>query len=169
MLPFSITLIIIYLCLLSIPLILTFINILNLFNGRRIKPNLVDGLILIFGPIFTELLIIMLEPDSLFNREIDTVWYLPLEYAHSPIVKLLAIAGFIGYLNIRNYYFELSPLFIKLNISLMFLGIIISFVWILFLPNIFTDLIAFALFLYPFNYIICCISIIKEAFINEFY
>lgn len=157
---------------LGLPLILTGLNLVNLLCKRQFKPNTVDGLIMILGPILTVILFMIWGPknyDQALIEQIGLKWHTPLALGHLPTIIVLEILGLVGYIVLRKFRLKLPPLLIVMCISCMMLGSLIGVIWMIQIsPHLFEvgSMIRFeTLFfcVFPFNYIICCIAIIKNV------
>ncbi|MHC1684306.1 MAG: DUF6688 family protein [Clostridiaceae bacterium] len=155
------------LCMLMLPFILTIFNILNLFNQRNLKPNLFENLTMILGPLLTVFLFNLLDFKEYYDQlyiKTASEWkvHTPLSSPYVPTIIILLLLGLIGYWVIKTYKLGLPPLLIVICISLMIISSIISTLWIVqLLPHI-NNIEVVYICVFPLNYIICCISIIKE-------
>ena len=157
---------------LLIPLILTVLNLVNLFLKKKIYPNLIDGLIMILGPIFTILLFAIWDAKD-YNKALeiplDQKWHTPIASWHMPTIIALSILGIIGYIVLRKFKLKASPLVIVVCISCMLIGSLIGAVWMIQLsPHIFEEgkNISFEVlyfYIFPINYIVCCFTLVKEV------
>lgn len=146
---------------LVVPLILTVINILNLFKKKKIKENLVDILTFVLGIGFTFILYYLFgfrdyhKPLILSGGEIE---------AHAPIaswsmltVISILVIGVISYILIRIKKLDLPPLVIVSAMS----GILICSIYmIIFIIQLCKNLLVAGvgyLILFPINYILCSI------------
>lgn len=110
-----------FLTLISIPLILTVLNIVNLFKEKPFKPDLVDGIIMTLGPILSVFLYSLLNTKD-YNQAIEigsdiSYWHTPLASWHLPTIVVLILLGLLSYIVIRKYRLRLPPLWIVLCIS----------------------------------------------------
>ncbi len=175
---FPTILILISLGVLILPLILTVLNVANLFLRRPFKPDLVERLIMIIGPVFTVLLFILWSPKD-YNQPLQTPatgelnWHTPLASWHAPAVLFLVILSLVGYGIIRKYKTKLPPLTVIICLSCMMMGSLIGLSWIiqlsthLFDQGVFIPGEALYLCFFPFNYIICFIDAAKKL-ISEY-
>lgn len=149
---------------LIIPLILTLLNIINLFKKKKIKENIIDILIFTLGITFT----ILLYCVSAF-KDFDEALYLgggeidvhsPIASWSMPTVLTIFVIGIISYILIRIKKLELPPLVIVCSMSGIFICSIYMIIFIIQLSN---NLIEKAFFgipyfiIFPANYILCCI------------
>ncbi len=155
------------------PLLLTVLNIVNIFLRNPIKPNLIDGLIITAGPLLTWILTSnWFEKD--YNQQLIIGVYdacpchTPVASWHAPSIITLAMTGLVGYLVLRIKKTNLPPLLIVLCISATYIGCAVCVLWIVQLSNHFSLTVNYmgndAIFasLFAFNYIICCIALIKN-------
>lgn len=172
---------ILFILILTIPLILTLLNIINLFKKKKIKENLVDVLTFILGIPLTFLLYFISgfqdysEALKLGGLEINV--HAPIASVSMPTVLAILFLGIISYILIRRKKLDLPPLIIVCSMS----GILICSVYmIIFLIQICNvNLIENMLYglpyltLFPINYILCsiraemeCIHKYKEKSLN---
>jgi len=160
------------LILFGLPLFLTVANITKLiyiFLNKSMSQkfvNITDFLTMSCGIIFSIVLLIILnfrdytEPVLL---SIDMVsLHSPVASWHSPTIFSLFIIGIIGYTFLRLKKTTLPPLQTVLMFSFMFIGIFISSLWIIQLSNNFTDSLIVCLILFPLNFIISSLILMKK-------
>ena len=154
-----------------VPLILTVINIINLFKKNKIKENLVDILIFVLGILLTALLYFVsgfkdyTESLRLGGLEINV--HGPIASWSMPTVLAIVLLGIISYYLIRRKKLELPPLIIVCSMS----GILICSIYmIMFLIQICNkNLLENAVYglpyltLFPINYILCSIRAVVEV------
>ena len=160
-----------FLTLISIPLILTVLNIVNLFKEKPFKPDLVDGIIMTLGPILTVSLFSLLSTKD-YNRAIErgsdiSNWHTPLASWHLPTIVVLILLGLLSYIIIRKYQLKLPPLWIVLCMSCMMISCLIYVLWFIQLsPHIFdhgSNVEVIYLYIFPLNYIVCSFAIWKKV------
>lgn len=155
--------IIAFICLI-VPLILTILNIINLFKKKKIKENVIDILTFSLGIILTTLLYFMCGFEDynvalrLGGGEIDV---------HSPIaswsyltVLAIFLLGIISYSLIRIRKLKLPPLVIVGAMSGIFICSIYMIIFIIQLSKNMLELAVFGipyLIIFPINYILCSI------------
>ena len=148
------------------PLILTVLNIINLFKKKKIKENIIEGITFIAGIGLTGFLYLAsdfkdyTEALRLGGLEIDK--HAPIASWSMPTVLAIFILGLVSYLLIRRKKLNLPPLIIVCAIS----GIIICSIYMIIfmiqitVDNIFTRYLFYGvpyLLLFPINYILCSI------------
>lgn len=153
--------IIAFICLI-VPLILTLLNIINLFKKKKIKENLIDILTFILGIILTVLLYFMCEFEDynvalrLSGGEIDV--HSPIASWSYPTVLAIFLLGIISYSLIRIRKLKLPPLVIVGAMSGIF---ICSIYMIIFMIQLSNNIMSYFLFpyliIFPINYILCSI------------
>lgn len=155
--------IIAFICLI-VPLILTLLNIINLFKKKKIKENLIDILTFSLGIILTILLYFICEFKDynealrLGGGEIDV--HSPIASWSYPTVFAIFLLGIISYSLIRIKRLKLPPLVIVGAMSGIFICSIYIIIFIIQLSN---NIIEYAfygipyLIIFPINYILCSI------------
>lgn len=149
---------------LIVPLILTFLNILNLFKKRKIKENLVDILIFILGIPLTIFLYFMCGfndyPKALRLGGLELGLHSPIaSWSFLTVLSILGL-GIISYILIRIKKLKLPPLIIVSAMSGIFICSIYMIIWIIQLSNNILEKFIFGipyLALFPINYILCSI------------
>ena len=146
------------------PLILTVLNVINLFKKKKIKEDIVEGITFIAGIGLTGFLYLAsdfkdyTESLRLGGLEIDK--HAPIASWSMPTVLAIFILGLVSYLLIRRKKLNLPPLIIVCSVS----GIIICSIYmIIFMIQItVTDLFSRYIFygipyllIFPINYILC--------------
>ena len=149
---------------LIVPLILTLINIINLFKKKKIKENLIDILIFLLGIPFT----ILLYWASEFNKDYTEALRLggfelglhtPIASWSMPTVLTIFGLGIISYILIRIRKLKLPPVIVVSSMSGIFICSIYMIIWIIQISNN-MDKYIFGipyLTLFPINYILCSI------------
>ncbi len=110
----------IFICLI-LPLVLTIINIINLFKKRRIKENLVDILIFSFGIPLT-ILLYFISGFQDFNQRLslgggELGLHAPIASWSMPTVITICIIGIISFSLIRIKKLKLSPILLVSTMS----------------------------------------------------
>lgn len=154
------------------PLILTLLNVINLFKKKKIKEDIVDGVTFIVGIGLTGFLYLAsdfkdyTEALRLGGLEIDK--HAPIASWSMPTVLAIFILGLISYLLIRREKLNLPPLIVVCAIS----GIIICSIYMIIFviqitnPDLFLRYLFYGipyLALFPINYILCSIRAIIEV------
>ena len=155
--------IIAFICLV-VPLILTILNIINLFKKKKIKENLIDILTFSLGMILTGLLYFLYsfkdynQSLRLGGGEIDV--HSPIASWSMPTVLAIVLVGIVSYCLIRIKKLKLPPLVIVCSMS----GILICSIYmIIFIIQLGYNTMEKAFFgipyliLFPINYILCSI------------
>lgn len=160
-----------FITLLVIPLILTILNIANLFKEKPFKPDLVDGIIMTLGPILTGSLFFILGMKD-YNRAIEigsdiSNWHTPLASWQLPTIVVLILLGLLSYIVIRKYQLKLPPLWIVLCLSCMMISCLIyALCFIQLSPHIYDhglNVEVIYLNIFPLNYIICAVAVGKKV------
>ena len=154
------------------PLILTVLNIINLFKKKKIKENIIEGITFIAGIGLTGFLYLAsdfkdhTEALRLGGLEIDK--HAPIASWSMPTVLAIFILGLVSYLLIRRKKLDLPPLIIVCAIS----GIIICSIYMIIfmiqinVEDLFTRYIFYGipyLLIFPVNYILCSIRAIIDV------
>ena len=149
---------------LMFPIILTFLNILNLFKKKKIKENIVDVLIFLLGIPLTVLLYIMCDfkdyPETLRLGGMELGLHSPIASWSLPTVFSILGLGIISYILLRVKKLKLPPLIIVVAMAGIFICSIYMIIWIIQLSkNIIEEFIWGIpyLVLFPLNYILCSI------------
>jgi len=155
------------------PLILTLLNIINLFKKKKIKEGLVDTLTFVLGIILTVTLykIYMFEDYDVALRigggELEV--HSPIASWSYPTVLTIFILGIISYALIRIRKLQLPPLVIVGAMSGIFICSIYMIIFVIQLSNNMMELTIDGipyLIIFPINYILCSIraeiEIMKE-------
>lgn len=153
--------IIAFICLI-VPLILTLLNIINLFKKKKIKENLIDILTFVLGIILTVLLYFMCEFEDynvalrLGGGEIDV--HSPIASWSYPTFLAIFLLGIISYSLIRIRKLKLPPLVIVGAMSGIFICSIYMIIFMIQLSNnIMSYFLISYLIIFPINYILCSI------------
>ena len=155
--------IIAFICLI-LPLILTLLNIINLFKSKKIKENLIDIMTFLLGIGLTFLLYFMygfLDYDQSLNlggMEIDV--HSPIASWSCPTVLTIFLLGIISYCLIRVKKLKLPPLIIVFAMSGIFICSVYMVIFIIQLSNNLIELSFYGipyLIIFPINYILCSI------------
>lgn len=152
-----------FICLI-VPLILTLLNIINLFKKKKIKENLIDILTFLLGIVLTIVLywISGFEDYNIALRlgggEISV--HSPIASWSYPTVFAIFLLGIISYCLIRIRKLKLPPLVIVGSMSGIFICSIYMIIWIIQLSNNMIENFIFGipyLIIFPINYILCSI------------
>ena len=152
-----------FICLI-VPLILTLLNIINLFKKKKIKENLIDILTFSLGIILTILLYFICGFEDynvalrLGGGEIDV--HSPIASWSYPTVLAIFLLGIISYGLIRIKKLKLPPLVIVGAMSGIFICSIYMIIFIIQLSKNMLELAIFGipyLIIFPINYILCSI------------
>ncbi len=156
-----------------LPFLLTILNVYNMIAKKKKLKVFTDWATVLIGSFYTFLLFSLLDTvdwDQALYIGVGSKYHTPISSAHILTPAIFTFVSLIGYLLLRYKKYTLPPLVIVLCISSMYIGCITGIMWILQLsPNTFGEhpfyIIMF--FLYPFNYIILTISLIRDL-IKEF-
>ena len=157
-----------FMCLV-LPLVLTTINIINLFKRKkRIKENLVDILTFVFGIILTVILYIF-HGFKDYNEALtlgggETSVHAPIASWSMPTVIAILVIGIISYILVRIKKLDMPPIIIICSMSgilLCTLYIIMFFIQI-FNENTMQMPFTAYLLIFPLNYILCSIRAIID-------
>ena len=150
-----------FICLI-VPLILTLLNIINLFKKKKIKENLIDILIFVLGIPLTIILYSACQFKD-YNQSLLLGWFeadmhAPIASWSMPTVMAIFVLGIISYFLIRIRKLKLPPLIIVASMS----GILICSIYmIIFIIQLGKNSIQTAIFgyltIFPINYILCSI------------
>ncbi len=161
---------------LILPLILTLLNILNLFLKKKALPRTVDFLIMTLGPLLTYYLYNSevlkynyFEALHLPSDRISGDWHTPIASWHLTTIITFAILAILGYLVIRLFGSKLPPLVLVTGISFMIIGSLLSAMSIIQLSaNFFSNdgMVPIFLSLFPLNYIICSFALTRKVIIE---
>lgn len=155
------------------PIVITVFNIINLLKKKPLVEGIIDSLTFILGIILSLLLFIVwdapeyTEPIVLDGTGIE--FHTPVSYEHMATVVLLAVIALLGYFYLRTKKNMLSPIISVICISAMYIGIVLSTVFIIQLSNnimsykgsTYFDILYMTLF--PLNYILCSVRLIKQV------
>ena len=150
-----------FICLI-VPLILTLLNIINLFKKKKIKENLIDILIFVLGIPLTIILYLACDfkdyNQSLLLGGFEVDMHAPIASWSMSTVVAIFVLGIISYCLIRIRKLKLPPLIIVASMS----GILICSIYmIIFIIQLGKNSIQTAIFgyltIFPINYILCSI------------
>lgn len=152
-----------FICLI-VPLILTLLNIINLFKKKKIKENLVDSLIFILGMPLTIFLYFICGfqdyTEALRLGGGELALHSPIASWSMPTVLAILAFGIIAYFLIRIRKLKLPPIVIVCSMSGIFICSIYMIIWIIQLSNNMIEKFIFGipyLIIFPINYILCSI------------
>lgn len=149
------------------PLILTAFNLINLFKKKKIKEDVIDILIFVFGILLSTILYKLMDfkdyTEPLYIG-IDTAVHAPIASWSMPTVIGILMLGIISYILIKVRKIDLPPLIIVCSMS----GIMICSIFMLILiiqtiKSLYTGFIITYLMIFPINYILCSIRAIIET------
>lgn len=162
----------ILLILFGLPIFLTVVNIVGLifsFKNKSMKQkfiNITDFLTIVCGIAFTITLIAIInfkDYTEAIKIPTDTLaFHSPIASWHFPTIVTLFMVGIIGYIVLRIKRTALPPLQLIMMFSLMLIGIFISSLCLIQLSNNIFNLLVFYLSLFPLNFIICSIILMKN-------
>ena len=156
-----------------IPMALTIINAVGLF----IRPKkrffaVTDCLTFILGPLYSILLWACWNPkeyDVALRLPLDFPYHTPIAREYLPTVLVLMCIGILGYAVLRIFRERLSPILLACCLGGLLIGCILGWVVILQLvPHALDTGVLFLgeagfLCLFPINYILCSIRLVKEC------
>lgn len=154
-----------------LPLVLTIINIINLFKKKKIIENLTDTLTFVLGIILTVILFIVLGfkdyQEALIVKTVDTVnpfeMHTPIASWSMPTVFAICLVGVISYMLIRIKKLDLPPLVVVLSMSGIYICSIYMIIYIIQISKYISEPFVFYLTLFPINYILCSIRAIIQV------
>jgi hypothetical protein len=153
-----------------IPLFLTAVNIYNLFAKKQRISNTVDIMIFILGPLYMLVLYILWDPLS-WQESTHAGWLgLPFHEptTNYPTLLTLAAVAIAGYTVLRITRKPLPPLLSVLCMSAMYMGSILSILYIFQLTPHITVACSFLFFegflvcFFPLNFIISTIKLTRH-------
>lgn len=149
-----------------VPFILTLCNILLLFSEKRVSKRaagILDGCIFVLGISFTVLLWFVCEFAEWNTAIYNVRWnaYSPISFASMPTFLTLGTVALAGYALPRIRGTHLPPLVGALCYAGMFLGFVLTAVWFVQLAKN-LDFPFFFFLLFPFNYVLCCIRLMRS-------
>jgi len=168
-----IVILLVILCLLYlVPALITIFNTVNLIKKKKILEFAIDVLTFILGIPLTIFLFGAWEAKEytepiILGRDEFTL-HTPISYKHMPTVLAIAAVAIIGYWILRIKKEKLPPFITLLCISSMYLGMALGIIFIIQISkNIFTASAllpyeALYLTLFPLNYILCSIRLIRQ-------
>ncbi|HAN21809.1 MAG TPA: hypothetical protein DCP51_09100 [Clostridiales bacterium] len=157
-----------------VPLILSCLNLYNLFSPKPFKARIISHITTGSGLLLTVFLYSLKKFSSyeivLYSNN-GNKYHEPFASKYFFVLVIIIFVVAIGYLllNIKNK--NSSPVTQAFAISSAYIGIIFSIFWIVQLSHqigeITENLSIFFLCLFPFNYIICIIPILRDAIIEN--
>ncbi|QGU96842.1 hypothetical protein GOM49_11300 [Clostridium bovifaecis] len=128
--------------------------------------NITDFLTIVCGIVFTVILIFIInfkDYTEVIKIHVDTlVLHSPIASWHAPTIAALFMVGIIGYIVLRLKKTALPPLQLVIMFSFMIIGTFISSLCLIQLSNNVFNLLVFYLSLFPLNFIICSITLMKS-------
>lgn len=160
-----------YITFIYLPLVLTIINIINLFKKKKIIENLTDTLTFVLGIILTNILFITLGfkdyQEALIVKTVGTVdpfeMHTPIASWSMPTVFAIELMGIISYILIRIKKLDLPPLVVVLSMSGIYICSIYMVIYIIQISKYISEPFVFYLTLFPINYILCSIRAIIQV------
>lgn len=152
--------------LLGVPIVLTVFNIAFLLFDKRISKRtkaIIDIEIFVLGILFTAFLAWVMG-FSEWNESIYVgEWYTPVSFTALPTFIVLCVVAIVSYILPRIFSTALPPIIASLCYAGMFLGFVLTAVWGVQLSKNITDIFVIYLLLFPFNYLLCCIRLIRST------
>ncbi len=152
-----------------VPLILTILNIINIFKKNPIKEKLVDRLTFVLGIILSALLWTEFSQFD-YNEPLilgggsSTDYHTPIATWHEPTVLFLAFIAIVGYFILSKKLGKLPPIMSIICISSIYIGIALCTVFVIQMSkNIFSNFLCIYMMLFPINYILCSIRLIRKT------
>lgn len=156
-----------FICLI-LPLILTLLNIINLFKKKKIKENIIDFLTFFLGILLSCILYFLCsfldynQALRLGGGEISV--HAPIASWSMPTVLTILVFGILSYTIIRIKKLELPPLIIVSAMSGTLICSIYMIIFIIQLSNNLSELYYLSyLTLFPINYVLCSIRAQREV------
>lgn len=152
------------------PIFLTVMNLYNLAAPKKRLANFTDISGMVLGPLLTFLLGTLIwqpvewdEALHVFTGEMH--FHTPVALRYLPTFFTLFFMGMAGYLILRFARKKLPPLAAVLCLAGVYAGGYLSVMWmwqILAAPRRPADVFVFYACLFPFNYLVCAASVLKE-------
>ena len=160
-----------FITLIYLPVILTIINIINLFKKKKIMESLTDTLTFVLGIILTCILFITLGfkdyQDALIVKTVGTIdpfeIHTPIASWSMPTFLAICLVGVISYMLIRIKKLDLPPLVVVLSMSGIYICSIYMIIYIIQISKYISEPFVFYLTLFPINYILCSIRAIIQV------
>lgn len=161
---------------LVIPPLLTIINLFNLFARNKWKKNLIDGSILVLGVLLTLLLYCMVWNPLDWNEPLyifmELNYHAPIASWHEATLAVISFAALLGYVVLRFIPKELPPILSVLCLSACYLGCGLGAAWCIQLcahlgAGVYLPFEGLYLCLFPLNFIITTISLIKDMILKS--
>lgn len=150
---------------LGIPALLTVCNVLLLFLEKKWKPvlvNVVDGSIFVLGISFTTLYAVMADFNPWYKQlYVGGGRYSPIAPEMLPTFLTLCTVAVVGYLLLRFLGKKLAPLVAALCYGGVFLGLALVVMLAVQMATDITDTPAILLLLFPFNYVLCAVRLMR--------
>jgi hypothetical protein len=158
---------------LGIPLLLTTINILNLFKKHPIKENLCDKCTMILGSIYSIILLLTIlkgkdYQEPLVHAGTDSSIHSPIASWHLPTIAFIMLISVVGFLILQSLKDKLPPLIAAICLSFIYIGNLLGLFYAIQLSNNLTATLelpgaVFFAILFPINYFLCSIRLIKKT------
>lgn len=153
-----------------LPLILTFFNFLELLNSQPSR-SWVEMCVFTLGPALSLIFYGMMEFKDWQTPALTsnfTLLHAPIATSHLFAPLLLFLLSVLGYTLLRAFHQKMPPLCIVLCLSALYIGVALCVVWGVQLFRFSTfwnnnqgPLIAFALSLFPFNYVLYIVKLVR--------
>lgn len=155
----------------AVPVILTVLNVINLFRKKKIKELSVDILILLLGSLLTVFLLSCVS-DYSYNESViiggfGSKYHQPFSEDYIIWLIVPAVLGFIGMIKLSAREVH-PPLATVIYMDFIIIGMILSILYIVQISAHIADTVilfeadVIYLCLFPFNYILCGIRLIRE-------
>lgn len=153
--------------LLVIPVIITIMNIINLFKKKAAAPYIFDALTMTLGPLFSVLFFGVIGAKDFQEPIVPGAGLLdkhtPIASWHLPTILVLAAIAIIGFFVLRFAGKKAPPVVAVLCLSSVFMGFALS---ICFIVQLLSDILNLGFVyaaLFPLNYILCSVRLIKNT------
>lgn len=169
----------IFFCLLffGLPIILTILNIINLFKEKPIHPDTITVLTMVLGILFSLVLFGLWEATKDYQEPLKLTGmemmdgiakHTPVASWHLPTIATFSFFGLAGMFIIIRWQGKLSPVINVLCISCLYIGCGLSVIFIIQLSEnlgvgVYLPFEVALMSLLPFNYILCSIRLIKNT------
>jgi len=159
------------------PLFLSICNIVFLATLKFGKEKgvfraIVDVAIMVLGLFFTYLVLVVFYDDYVVGPlPANSFWwgYTPIAFEHALTIRVLTFVALTGFFILRFFRKWLPPIPMCLCLSAIFIGVVLSVVYSIQLMRVPfpQDFQSFFLFLYPLNFILCCIRLVWRCVSEE--
>ena len=155
---------------LILPIVLTIINLLNLFIKKKISEDIFDILTMFLGVVLTIFLYYIMDyPDYYIPRIIGgDLLHAPIASWSMPTILVILAVGVISFFIIKKKKLNLPPIIIVISMSGILLCTIFMILFIIQISkNIKEDFLLIFFYIFPINYIMC--SIRRELEVMKYY